>query len=117
MVLSAVGPYCDLGTPLIEAVLEASKNLKDRNLDPCDYLDLCGEPGWIEKNVLDVSRIEVFCFHPIEMQIVARTVLGRGIEEMRSSFQQGLIRHFISATPFFSLSFAFSVLLYFWNHL
>lgn len=57
MVLSAVGPYASLGDPLVVAVLDASQELKSRGEDPCDYLDLCGEPGWIEKTVLEVSLI------------------------------------------------------------
>ncbi|EJD46858.1 hypothetical protein AURDEDRAFT_184118 [Auricularia subglabra TFB-10046 SS5] len=43
LVLNCAGPYRALGEPVVKACIEAK----------CDYLDLCGEPEFIERMVLE----------------------------------------------------------------
>lgn len=49
LVLNCVGPYAHLGENVVVAVLEAGEDSKN---DPTHYIDLCGEPNFIEKMVL-----------------------------------------------------------------
>jgi short subunit dehydrogenase-like uncharacterized protein len=49
LVLNCVGPYAHLGENVVVAVLEASQASKG---DPTHYIDLCGEPNFIERMVL-----------------------------------------------------------------
>lgn len=50
LVLNCVGPYAHLGESVVKAVLEASQDNKD---DPTHYIDLSGEPNFIERMVLN----------------------------------------------------------------
>lgn len=43
MVLNCVGPYRDTGAPVVKACVDGG----------ADYLDLCGEPEFIERMVLE----------------------------------------------------------------
>ncbi|CAO1631924.1 unnamed protein product [Parajaminaea phylloscopi] len=52
VVMSCVGPYAFLGEPVVKAILSANEALKRQGEAPVDYLDLCGEPAWIEEMVL-----------------------------------------------------------------
>ncbi|CAO1631693.1 unnamed protein product [Sympodiomycopsis kandeliae] len=52
LVLNCVGPYAFLGESVVKAVLSANESLNQDGSSPCDYIDLCGEPAWIEEMVL-----------------------------------------------------------------
>lgn len=49
LVLNCVGPYAHLGENVVVAVLEASQASQGK---PTHYIDLCGEPNFIERMVL-----------------------------------------------------------------
>jgi short subunit dehydrogenase-like uncharacterized protein len=49
LVLNCVGPYAYLGESVVKAVVEASEESKG---DPTHYIDLSGEPNFIERMVL-----------------------------------------------------------------
>lgn len=51
--MSCVGPYAFMGEPVVKAVLAANDALqKHGDSQPCDYIDLAGEPAWIEEMCL-----------------------------------------------------------------
>ncbi|PWN28797.1 hypothetical protein BDZ90DRAFT_131221 [Jaminaea rosea] len=53
LVMSCVGPYAFMGEPVVKAVLAANDALqKHGDSQPCDYIDLAGEPAWIEEMCL-----------------------------------------------------------------
>lgn len=50
--MNCAGPYAFLGEAVVKAVVTANDSLAQRREAPTDYIDLSGEPAWIEEMVL-----------------------------------------------------------------
>lgn len=113
--MSCVGPYAFLGEPVVKAVLTANEALTRREQAPVDYIDLSGEPAWIEEMVLrygdrarrlGCSIIHAAAFDSVPadigMLLAKRNLASKGATatsaeafvRLRGSFKTGMGIHF-----------------------
>lgn len=103
LILNCVGPYYKFGENVILATIEASEKYKKSNQSPGHYIDLCGEPNFIERIVLEyrqraklagsiVLPASAYDSVPAELGThMAISLLGKGVTpasvEMLATFQ------------------------------
>ncbi|MCO5585030.1 hypothetical protein L7F22_038962 [Adiantum nelumboides] len=91
LILNCVGPYYKFGENVVLATIEASEKLKRSNQPPVHYIDLCGEPNFIERIVLEYRQLaksagsiilpaSAYDSVPAELgTIFAVSLLGKGV--------------------------------------